>query len=503
MYIDEKWVRRVHSAYSLGASHYWTRRQWLRVAAAAPAVFAVGGAAWAIEGEQLELSGEPGYLLRPKWEEGAALRFRAVLEVEGQVRWRPEKKDQQQAPFKAHGDLIYTERLLENPPGGPRRSARYYDQAEVEFQIGKQVQKRTILDQQRLILVQFDQGAPQLTCPAQPMTRDELDLLDVPASSLMLDQILPADPVRVGQPWHPSAEAVRALLGLDEVTETTFAGELRQVEGELAQLEFQGAVSGVIQGAKTEIRLTAKSNVHLPSKRLNWFTMAMREQREIGDAQPGLEAAARLRLIAEECSVPESLNDEVIASLPSADSLDYQVLRFIADEGGYEMLMDRRWRVIVDRHDVTILRLFEQGSLVAQAVVSPLLDAPPEKDISLATFESEVKESLVKHAGQIIESAEGTGNNGLRVLRVTAAGVVSEVSMQWVYYHISNPQGRRIAFTFTVQTDLVEQFAVRDRAMIETFAFRPVSDKPRAKESIEAAEKSPSNRSARGTTTKR
>jgi hypothetical protein len=42
-----------------------------------------------------------------------------------------------------------------------------------------------------------------------------------------------------------------------------------------------------------------------------------------------------------------------------------------------------------------------------------------------------------------------------------------------VYYHISEPSGRRMAFAFTVQTDLLEDFAERDRAMVETFRFLP------------------------------
>ena len=88
------------------------------------------------------------------------------------------------------------------------------------------------------------------------------------------------------------------------------------------------------------------------------------------------------------------------------------------------------------------------------------------------SFEDEVRQSLVKHAGQITESAEGTNEQGIRVLRVTAAGVVSEVSMQWVYYHITNAEGRRLALVFTVQTDLVEAFGQRDRAMVETLQFR-------------------------------
>lgn len=440
------------------------------------------------------------YRVQAAWAAGELQKFRAVLEVRGQLRWKPEKKDIQEAPFEAQGELVYVERLLSGD--ALRRSVRHYEQAEVEYLVGKQSNKRRISEHQRLILAQREAGPVLLTCPQQPMTRDELDLLDIPGNTLALAEILPAGPVRIGDSWDVPAAVVAALLVIDEVSETTLSGTLRRVEENMAVLEYSGMIRGIVQGAKTEMKLTAKGNFDLATRNLTWFALAIREQREISDALPGLEATARLRLVAQPSEVIEPLNDEIVATLPPPEDPNHQVLKFVSEQNHFELLMDRRWRVIVDRSDVTILRLFEAGSLIAQAVVSPLPDGPPDKDLALTSFQDEVKQSLGKHAGQILEAAEGTGDGGIRVLRVTAAGVVSEVSMQWVYYHVSNTEGRRTAFAFTVQTDLIEKFGERDRAMLATFAFQP---RPEASVTpkVEAARLSPSSTPAKTKSSRR
>ena len=51
--------------------------------------------------------------------------------------------------------------------------------------------------------------------------------------------------------------------------------------------------------------------------------------------------------------------------------------------------------------------------------------------------------------------------------------MASEIPIQWVYYHISDDQGRRAALAFTFESKLVERFAEADRTLVETFQFTP------------------------------
>jgi hypothetical protein len=251
-------------------------------------------------------------------------------------------------------------------------------------------------------------------------------------------------------------------------------------------VQLAGDLAGRADGSDTEIHLEAKLNFDLQAKSITWFAATIQEKRKISETQPGLEVTARLRLAVQRKaeSIPE-LADTALPATFIQQSPTSELVRFISAEGGFEVLCDRRWRVIVDRYDATILRLFDDQTLVAQAVISPLPDGPPGKQLSLQSLQEDVQESLSQHTGQIVESTEGQTDAGLRVLRISAAGIVSDVSMQWVYYHLSNEDGRRAGITVTVQTDLIEEFGDHDAAIVETFRFRPATTEPSAEGATE------------------
>ena len=137
------------------------------------------------------------------------------------------------------------------------------------------------------------------------------------------------------------------------------------------------------------------------------------------------------------------------------------------------MIQDRRWRVLLDRHDVCVLRCVDRGDLVAQCNISELADAEPGKRLALEGFQQEVRESVTSGAGQIVEASQTTTDDGLRILRVQATGVASEVPIVWVFYHLSNDQGRQAALSFTLEAKLQERFAEGDRTLVESFQFTP------------------------------
>ena len=43
--------------------------------------------------------------------------------------------------------------------------------------------------------------------------------------------------------------------------------------------------------------------------------------------------------------------------------------------------------------------------------------------------------------------------------------------MRWIYYLVADPQGRQVAFTFTVEQRLVERFADADKPMVQSLRF--------------------------------
>jgi hypothetical protein len=91
--------------------------------------------------------------------------------------------------------------------------------------------------------------------------------------------------------------------------------------------------------------------------------------------------------------------------------------------------------------------------------------------MSLEEFQADIQRALGQSFGQFLEATQNTRDDGRRVLRVVVSGTASEVSIQWVYYHLSDATGRRAALAFTLEGKLVERFAENDRTLADTFEF--------------------------------
>ena len=96
---------------------------------------------------------------------------------------------------------------------------------------------------------------------------------------------------------------------------------------------------------------------------------------------------------------------------------------------------------------------------------------PVESRFTLEHFQEEVQQALGKNFGQIESAAERKTAHGLRLLRVVALGAVSGLPIEWRYYLAIDEQGRRVAFTYTLESKLVEQFADADTMIIDSLEF--------------------------------
>ena len=137
--------------------------------------------------------------------------------------------------------------------------------------------------------------------------------------------------------------------------------------------------------------------------------------------------------------------------------------------------------MLLDRHDLCVLRCVDGGDLIAQCNLSELADAEPGKRLALEAFQAEVLQSLTSSAGQVVEASQSTTDDGRRILRVQATGIASEVPIAWVFYHVSNEQGRQAALSFTLEAKAVERFAEGDRTLAESLTFAPRSPPQEAK----------------------
>jgi hypothetical protein len=154
-----------------------------------------------------------------------------------------------------------------------------------------------------------------------------------------------------------------------------------------------------------------------------------------------------------------------------------------SDVQGFRVLLDPRWRVIMDRREVTVMRWVDEGDVVAQCNISTLPPLAAGKQLQLEEFQKDIQKALGENFGSFLEASQSIAPNGLRVLRVSAVGEASELPIHWIYYHLSNDEGRRLSFVFTMEADKSNRFAGADDPFAASLElFEPTATAEPAKE---------------------
>jgi hypothetical protein len=403
------------------------------------------------------------YDLRPALRPDSLTHVDIVLQVGGEAMLAAGGKNTS-LPMSVVANVNYDEKLLSAEPfaSGTRRSLRHYETANVAIKVDRGGQKPQLREGRRLISAQSTGESVILSSPSGPLTRDELDLIELPGSSLIVDEMLPGQPVAIGDTWSHDDKILAALLGLDAASAVHVTSRLAEVEDSTAKVVLEGSLKGAVQGVGTQLELKAKYNFDLKAKRINWFALLVKEHRAIGHIGPGLDVVAKLIMKVTPIEQSVHLAPEISRSV--AASATPMTLECESAGGTFRFDYDRRWFITSEERNVSILRYVDRGELVAQCNISPLPDV--QKQLTLAAYQKEVQQTLGKNFGEFLEASEDTNEAGYVVYRVVATGNVAELPIQWVYYLLANREGQRVALAFTFESSLAERFAAADRELV-------------------------------------
>ena len=398
--------------------------------------------------------------------------IQVVTEVTGELKLNADGKQVNRLPMRVNGTSRYDERTLRARSGdGSKRDARFYQDAKAVIAIGESRLEMGLNTNRKLIVAEVNTANVTLFSPLGPLTRDELELIQTQGNSALLDRLAPTTPVALNADWAHTSNDLAMLLGLDAIHQTDIKSTLRQVEGNVAIIDMAGKASGAIDGVASDIVLKAKYNINLQSHRVTWLAMSIREDRAIGHATPGFDVTARVRVEINEKERSSELSDSLLNELPLDLNLGSTQLQLESKLGGFALLHARDWQMMIDRHDVTVLRMIEQGELIAQCNISSLPGLAIGKRVQLPEFQADIEKTLGKNFGQFVEASQQKNERGYRVLRALVSGLASELPIQWIYYHISDDAGRQTALVFTMDAKLVEKFAAADESIVGTFEF--------------------------------
>lgn len=466
------------------------------------------------------------YELQAKHQAGDLSQVRIAVEVDGKLKINPDGKKVRELPLKVDGELLYDERWLEAGPAAPtkedstntadqlpsRRTVRLYREAAAKINVDGHLSEPTVREDRRLLVCQSGSAELTLFSPSGPLTREELELVDVQAPSTLVSELLPSKPVAVKDEWHIPDRVLAALLRIDTIETNQVKATLREVKKEVAHIDLEGRTTGAIGGISTQIGMRATLRFDRVGKQVDWFALAIREQRAVGHASPGLDVTARLRMVIGKLPAAAELEESALDGLALDLRPGIDHLATISTQGHFRTEHDRRWFLAADHPQATILRMIDRGELVAQCNINGLPDLGQKEKLEMKEFRGQVEKALGKNFGEIVNVDETTTEAGLKVLRVVAVGMVAELPIQWIYCHLTDPDGRRASVVFTLETKLADRFAGADHEMLSRLAFlarpgsnpleptpeeKPAADKPVAAKPAGDKETAPSTGDAK------
>jgi hypothetical protein len=201
---------------------------------------------------------------------------------------------------------------------------------------------------------------------------------------------------------------------------------------------------------------------------VSWLAIQTEETREIGEAEPGFKITATIRVLRAPIEVMTHGRtlQEALQDIPSWESAG--MLQFQSDHGFYRFLADRRWTTYRDNGEEATLRFIVGNRRVAQCNIANLVDFEPGRQLSMAGFQSDLREVTSRAGHEILEASERLSNTKHRLLRVVVSGSVDGVPVRWIYYHVSNDTGRRLSMTFVFDEASLETFAEQDQQLAST-----------------------------------
>ncbi len=445
-----------------------------------------------------DLSKQKALLVQPKQVSEIQTRTKIVLEVSGELRVKENESnsDKEEADssaaieVKGKSTLDYFEKIAFAEDTRSKRSTpvaaarRYIDAGAENWVSGKSSSSklRSGCAETRLLP---HKGLWQQYCDSNPLNSREVQLLQSPINSAAIELLLPHAPARPDSDWTVSEDDAKQLFNLDAVHKSTLTAKISKVEKGVATIALRGELDATANSVPTRLNIEGNFQAKLASHcaMVTWLGLVIKENRQISQAEPGFDISARVRLIREESEASEAKIDiasDALRKLANSDGNEdgRWLVKLQSSAGRYAMLADRRWHIHRDSSEESILRMVENNTVVAQCTVSRLVKLDAGQQLTIEGLQADIKGLLGNGFGEFLESSEKVTSTKLRMIRTVVGGELEEVPIQWIYTHLSDDDGRRLALIFTMGGTETERFGAADEQMAGSFEWLPDLPKP-------------------------
>lgn len=390
--------------------------------------------------------------------------------------------------LNAVADFQFRERRLPSAGRDARslRSCREFLSGRLQTTISDQTTTIDLPEHLKLIVAEGQREGVRSWCALGPMTRDTVDLLELPGDPLSLVGLLPLAPVDVGDSWHSDAWAAQMLATIEAAESADVTCTLLEIAADTAAIQVVGVIKGQRLGAASEVAISGQFTFDITNSCVSSANMVYQITAAEGVVNPGMSATVKVTMTRTPIASNGRLDDVMLARIPLDPPEGAEALVFDAPPWGVRFHHDRNWYIfqaILDiEPKVVILRLIENGGLICQCNVSPIPSVPAGQHTPMEQFKSDIERALGQLFGQFRSEETFSTETGGTILRVVVDGQyvipppegeteARVIPVTWIYYLCASANGAQVSAVFALEPELQERLGQKDLELIRSLQF--------------------------------
>lgn len=390
----------------------------------------------------------------------------------------PENEDPASLKLNVRAEFLFSQRELSSG-----HALRKYRRASAEILLNEVSSKAELPESKRELTVRvsnrkFSRPIEYLAA-AVPLTQSELDLLLVPADPCSFSGLLSHRKTAAGESWKPADAAVRGLLAAENLIENNVQISIKESTQGTAKLYLTGDAKAEIEGAICRFQLAGIALLDESKNQIKGLRLTLNETRTASQLAPAFEGQTKIDLRMLTAAEAEQLATQASPTIhPSTP-----VRLLWSTDSEFELVYDPRWKIILSDQEAVVLRYADQGNLLGQCNIVQLPRRPVDRPLTLDDFREEIEKLLTEKSAQLVSANTYSTSQGLVAHQILVSGTQDNVAIDWIYYHVANADGRRLAMIFTVEHEVTKFFAAADQKLLEAVRFVPLKTAAAASES--------------------
>lgn len=386
-------------------------------------------------------------------------------------------------PIAMNGVFQFDEEV--RPLAAEAVAVRRYERAEATIEADDAEQRLTLAADAREVSMARLGTTPLPYLATAYLSRDELELLETPFDSILLEDLLPGRAVASDDHWPLAGDLAAGLLAIDTVETGTLEARIVEIVDGVARITLAGAVDGAVDGVPTHVVVDGAFTVAAEPDEDGFMLVGdvkrvdatVKENRQASHVAAGFEIEATIAI------TRAPATDTLIDGADAADQTPARVVRrhgpgkpgrvwYRDAEGRYDLVHDSGWRVVEEDAGGVVLRLLDLGALVAQCSITALPRSEDAAPPTVAEVKKHVEQSLSGQFRRFDATNETTReDDGVRVVRVASEGSAEGLPFRWVHYVLTDGEGRRVNVAFMYEASLEKRFADADARLVAGLGF--------------------------------